>query len=170
MGSALRWLGFALVSLGVLWRPSPARATLVWRDQDLGAQGIHKGAGLPLFAVYMDGAHSSFATQELFEKRTPPWTLFAGTYNQYYYADSLRDDHGHDVPGCFHISTFLLVQRLLPLDAPPHRAACSTSSRRFPSSWRPSLRSEPSPLRPWGPAILRSAPASTFRRSTRARG
>ncbi len=109
MRGTVRWLGFAL---WVSWWAAPAQAALLWRGQDLSAQGIHKGAGLPLFAAYIDGAHSSFATQEL-DKRTPPWTLFVGTYNQYYYADSLRDDQGHDVPGRFHLNTFLLVERLI---------------------------------------------------------
>jgi hypothetical protein len=112
MSRGLRWLGLILMGVGVLWRPIPAQATLVWRGQDLGAQGIYKGAGLPTFAIYLDGAHSSFATQEL-DKHTPPWTLFLGTYNQYYYADSLQDDRGHDVPGRFHVSTFLLVERII---------------------------------------------------------
>jgi len=101
-----------VVALGILWRPAGTEAALVWRGEDLGAQGIHKGAGLPLFAIYLDGAHSSFATQEL-DKHAPPWTLFVGTYNQYYYADSLRDDQGHDVPGQFHVSTYLQVARII---------------------------------------------------------
>jgi hypothetical protein len=105
------WLAWTLV-LAVAGSAAPARAVLLWRGQDLGAQGIHKGAGLPLFAVYMDGIHSSFGTQES-SKDTPAWTLFAGTYNQYYYADSLRDDRGHDVPGRFHLNTFLLFERLI---------------------------------------------------------
>ncbi len=103
----------ALAALALLfWPPGAAQAALVWRGSDLSAQGIHKGAGLPLFATYMDGAHSSFATQEQ-SKDTPPWTLFLGTYNQYYYADSLRDDRGRAVPGRFHLSTYLLVERII---------------------------------------------------------
>ena len=92
--------------------PVEAAADLVWRGTNLSAQGIRKGAGLPLFALYMDGVHSSFATQEL-SKDTPPWTLFLGTYNQFYYADSLRDDTGKNVPGRFHLSTYLLVERII---------------------------------------------------------
>jgi hypothetical protein len=91
--------------------PGTARA-LTWRDNDLAAEGIHKGSGLPLFATYIDGLHSSFATQEL-SKATPPWTLFAGSYNQFYYADTLRDDRGKNVPGRFHLSTYLLIERLI---------------------------------------------------------
>jgi len=89
-----------------------AQATLLWRGQDLAAAGIHKGSGLPIFATYIDGLHSSFATQEL-SKDTPPWTLFAGSYNQFYYADTLRDERGKNVPGRFHLSTYLLVERLI---------------------------------------------------------
>ncbi len=102
----------ALAALLVCLTPPSAGATLVWRGNDLGAQGIHKGSGLPLFATYIDGLHSSFATQEL-SKDTPPWTLFAGTYQQFYYADTLRDDRGNNVPGRFHLSTYLLVERLI---------------------------------------------------------
>ncbi len=92
--------------------PSSADATLMWRQHDLAAQGIHKGAGLPSFGTYIDGLHSSFATQEL-SKDTPPWTLFVGSYNQFYYADTLRDENGENVPGRFHLSQYLLAQRFI---------------------------------------------------------
>ena len=112
MAGRRSWLLIVVAVVGLLGRPARAEAELVWRGMDLGAHGIHKGAGLPLFAIYLDGAHSSFATQEL-DKNAPPWTLFVGTYNQYYYADSLRDDQGHDVAGRYHVSTFLQVERII---------------------------------------------------------
>jgi hypothetical protein len=87
-------------------------AELTWRGVDLAAEGIHKGAGLPLFTLYMDGTHSTFATQEM-TKDTPPWTVFFGVYNQYYYADRLLDEEGRNVPGRFHLSTYLLVERII---------------------------------------------------------
>ena len=112
-GSGARRAAVTLTMLAVLLVGSrEAFAELSWRGVDLGAQGIHKGAGLPLFAPYIDGAHSSFATQEL-DKGTPPWTLFAGSYNQFYYSDSLKDERGQNVPGRFHLSTYLLVERLI---------------------------------------------------------
>src|SRR5262249_3393362 len=101
-----------LVALLLGLVPPTVNATLTWRGNDLGAQGIHKGAGLPVFSTYIHGLHSSFATQELSTK-TPPWTLFAGSYNQFYYTDTLRDDQGKNVPGRFHISTYLLIERLI---------------------------------------------------------
>jgi hypothetical protein len=103
---------FVLAAALIFWLPAPARAELSWRGPDLAAKGIHKGAGLPLFSLYIDGAHSSFATQEL-NKDTPPWTLFTGSYNQFYYTDSLRDERGNEVPGRFHLGTYLSVMRVI---------------------------------------------------------
>jgi hypothetical protein len=112
------WKGWftAVAAVLLVYVPVTADANLLWRGNDLSAKGIHKGSGLPLFATYIDGLHSSFATQEL-SKDTPPWTLFAGTYQQFYYADSLRDDRGNNVAGRFHLSTYLLVERLILLTA-----------------------------------------------------
>jgi hypothetical protein len=111
-GAARGAVAPVLVAALLLLSSPAAHATLRWRGADLGAQGIHKGAGLPLFATYIDGLHSSFATQEL-SKDTPPWTLYAGTYQQFYYADTLRDDDRDNVPGRFHLSTYLVVERLI---------------------------------------------------------
>lgn len=103
----------SIVALALLLCSATASfAELTWRGVDLGAKGIHKGAGLPLFSLYLDGAHSTFATQEV-SKDAPPWTVYFGVYNQYYYADSLRDERGRDVPGRFHLSTYLLVERII---------------------------------------------------------
>jgi hypothetical protein len=102
----------AAVAVLLLVATSAPAYALEWRGTDLAAQGIHKGAGLPLFGGYIDGLHSSFATQEL-SKTTPPWTLFAGSYNQYYYADTLRDENGNNVPGRYRLSQYLLVERLI---------------------------------------------------------
>src|SRR2546423_15164207 len=73
-----------------------ADANLFWRGNDLSAKGIHKGSGLPLFATYIHGLHSSFATQEL-SKDTPPWALFPGPYQQFYYPQPFPDDQGDNV-------------------------------------------------------------------------
>lgn len=106
-------LAAAIVALAVLLCSATASfAELTWRGVDLGAKGIHKGAGLPLFSLYMDGAHSTFATQEM-SKDAHPWTVYLGVYNQYYYADTLRDERGRDVAGRFHLSTYLLVERII---------------------------------------------------------
>ncbi len=109
-GRACGW--FVVVALGMALVPRSVLAELRWRGQDLAAAGIHKGAGLPLFSPWIDGAHSSFASQEL-SKDTPPWTLFAGSYNQFYYSDSLKDENGRSVPGRFHLASYLLVERLI---------------------------------------------------------
>jgi len=90
---------------------APARAALEWRGQDLSEMGIRKGSGLPIFFLYIDGMHSSFAAQGV--SQTPPWTVLWGFYNQFYYSDSLRDDEGREVDTRFHSSTYSLVQRMV---------------------------------------------------------
>jgi hypothetical protein len=102
---------FAFLLLFLVTLSAPAHA-LEWRGTDLAAQGIHKGAGLPLFATYIDGLHSSFGAQDQ-SKDTPPWTFYAGSYNQYYYADTLRDENRNNVPGRYRLSQYLFVERLI---------------------------------------------------------
>ena len=96
----------------IVWLPATASAELSWRGTDLAAKGIHKGAGLPLFALYIDGAHSSFATQELSNKHAALDAVHRLVQSILLYRFA-RDERGNEVPGRFHIGTIFAVMRVI---------------------------------------------------------
>jgi hypothetical protein len=107
-GSALGAATFLLALASV------AAADLRWRGENLSERGIHKGAGLPLFHLNIDGAHGSFAGLGI-SAGAPPGTIYWGFYQQYYGAGTLRDDRGDEVDLRFQLDSYALVQRIFVL-------------------------------------------------------